>query len=1024
MFGWWPLNEGTGETANDISGNDLSAQINNVDFGGLGDGESAWAEDPEFGTVLSFNGVDNSGAYAVVGDPPSSGTLPIFTTEADSEFTWSFWAKSEQGANNDIILGNRRASSGGDFAPRQFIKFTTRMFEWDTNNVQSLDYEDIPQGVWIHHAVVKSGAEMTYYRDGLESGSSSIVAAPQDPQPIYFGGQVNECWAGYMSDVRLYSTALSETEIQTVYDNRGIFSTEDDDEDGLPDSWEEALVDNLDDLNGNGIGPGPGSGTGDFDGDGLTDLDEYEETKTNPTLADTDEDGLSDGVETNTGTFVSATNTGTDPKKADTDSDGLIDSVETNTGVLVDEENTGTSPLNKDSDGDGYSDGGEIAGGTDPNDENSKGALPAPFLYLDFEENAVDLSGNANDGEVDGDVTFDVEGAEGGPTPTTGASFNGGHLDFPGIDMNSMIRDFDTGSYTFACWMKPIGSAGGEGFMWGQTNQGIHNGVRNGGLLHSAHWGADWNASTVLEADQWVHAVWTYDGAIDEAMIYLNGQVDGGPTAQNAPNGGGTFIFGGRNNGEIPYNGEIDDIAIWREVLPESAIEALADGISPIGATQEDDDGDGLPDAWEEKYGVDDPEGDEDNDGLTNIEEFEARTKPDKADSDNDGLNDKVEITDTKTNPLSADSDKDGLLDGVESNTGIFVNLNNTGTDPLNADTDGDGYSDSKEVIDSLSDPNNPNSIPPVPELKLLAYWDFNDPSDPLTAADVSGNAPNAEFLGSASYSEDGDGYSGAVGDYALDLGEVNDQSTAVTSEGDHFSEPFETNELSVAFWQNTTAVGNTSAFWMVAPNATGSQRGFQAHTPWGNGTIFFDQSGCCGAPQRLTVGGLVNTDAWQHFVFQRDEEGNMEIWVDGVQAASQGGAEPLDDFNGVINIGSDLNQGNSLAGRIDEFAIFNKPLDEVQIQTLYNGSIASELIAPAAPFAITSVLRNADGNIEITFNARPNVVYAVDASEDCELWQEIDDNVLGSKGVGTFTDISGFAESRKLFYRVRKLDE
>ena len=365
---------------------------------------------------------------------------------------------------------------------------------------------------------------------------------------------------------------------------------------------------------------------------------------------------------------------------------------------------------------------------------------------MDFEGEVADLSGNGNDGVVDGDVTFDVDGADGGPTPTTGASFNGGHLDFPSIDMNSMIRDFEDGSYTFACWMKPIGSAGGEGFMWGQTQQGIHNGIRNGGLLHSAHWGADWNASTVLEADQWVHAVWTYDGALDEATIYLNGQVDGGPTAQRAPNGGGTFIFGGRNNGEIAYNGHVDDIAIWREVLPESAIEALADGVSPIGATQEDDDGDGLPDAWEEKYGVDDPEGDEDNDGLTNIEEFEARTKPDKADSDNDGLNDKVEITDTKTNPLNADSDNDGLLDGVESNTGIFVNFDNTGTDPLNADSDGDGYSDSKEVIDSLSDPNNPNSTPPVPELKLLAYWDFNDPSDPTTAADVSGNAPSAEL--------------------------------------------------------------------------------------------------------------------------------------------------------------------------------------------------------------------------------------------------------------------------------------
>ena len=93
---------------------------------------------------------------------------------------------------------------------------------------------------------------------------------------------------------------------------------------GLPDSWEERIAGNLDDLNGNGAGPGPGSGTGDFDGDGLTDIDEYEETTTDPTKADTDEDGLSDGVETGTGTYVSATNTGTDPKEADTDGDGTL----------------------------------------------------------------------------------------------------------------------------------------------------------------------------------------------------------------------------------------------------------------------------------------------------------------------------------------------------------------------------------------------------------------------------------------------------------------------------------------------------------------------------------------------------------------------------------------------------------------------------------------------------------------------------------------------------------------------------
>jgi hypothetical protein len=48
---------------------------------------------------------------------------------------------------------------------------------------------------------------------------------------------------------------------------------------------------------------------------------------------DTDRDGFPDSVETNTGLFLSALDTGTDPNHADTDGDQLNDGVE----VLVDE---------------------------------------------------------------------------------------------------------------------------------------------------------------------------------------------------------------------------------------------------------------------------------------------------------------------------------------------------------------------------------------------------------------------------------------------------------------------------------------------------------------------------------------------------------------------------------------------------------------------------------------------------------------------------------------------------------------
>lgn len=62
----------------------------------------------------------------------------------------------------------------------------------------------------------------------------------------------------------------------------------------------------------------------------------------------------------------------TDPENPDTDDDGLLDGVETNTGTFVDETDTGTDPNKKDTDEDGFSDRTEISRETDPNDANSK----------------------------------------------------------------------------------------------------------------------------------------------------------------------------------------------------------------------------------------------------------------------------------------------------------------------------------------------------------------------------------------------------------------------------------------------------------------------------------------------------------------------------------------------------------------------------------------------------------------------------------------------------------------------------
>jgi len=212
LVGWWPLNEGSGNTVNDLSGRGTNGTINNPN-GGLGVNGSVWLQDAERGMVLSFNGVNGTGACVI------AGTIPAMDLKND--FTWMFWCKQDvsQGftsstGGNDVILGNRY---GGTTAPLQFIKFTPTNFEWyNADNTNFIDYPDIPSGVWVHNATVKRGATLTYYRDGVEVRSIQLTKTVT-ANPFYMGADgysgVQEAWCGCLSDVRLYNKALTRLEV-------------------------------------------------------------------------------------------------------------------------------------------------------------------------------------------------------------------------------------------------------------------------------------------------------------------------------------------------------------------------------------------------------------------------------------------------------------------------------------------------------------------------------------------------------------------------------------------------------------------------------------------------------------------------------------------------------------------------------------------------------------------------------------------------------------------------------------------
>ena len=112
-------------------------------------------------------------------------------------------------------------------------------------------------------------------------------------------------------------------------------------------------------------------------------------------------------------------NTSSDSLFADSDNDGLFDSVETDTGVFVSEDDTGTDPNNPDTDEDGWKDGAEVKLNTSPFDDRSRPKFQVQgginnsnqfrllFPVVTGNSYSIEGSGNLRDWQV---LEFGIEG--------------------------------------------------------------------------------------------------------------------------------------------------------------------------------------------------------------------------------------------------------------------------------------------------------------------------------------------------------------------------------------------------------------------------------------------------------------------------------------------------------------------------------------------------------------------------------------------------------------------------------------
>jgi hypothetical protein len=201
LEGHWVLDEDSGATAYDYSGNG-----NHGDISGAGPQGTGTVTGPFGNSAYDFDGSnDNIRTVDLVsnGEPR----------------TYSIWINVDVSDESNYIFGRQEATGVTDFFFKETGSNTINLNVYNGSSTRTIESETINTGQWYHIAGTHdSGNANRLYLNGVDQGISTHESdSVSGDIPIGSDNDENNFFDGKLADARVYSRALSPQEVQALY---------------------------------------------------------------------------------------------------------------------------------------------------------------------------------------------------------------------------------------------------------------------------------------------------------------------------------------------------------------------------------------------------------------------------------------------------------------------------------------------------------------------------------------------------------------------------------------------------------------------------------------------------------------------------------------------------------------------------------------------------------------------------------------------------------------------------------------